>query len=90
MKIREKDDHDMIGFANERSLSAVDEIIVHFPLYQGSEKPEKFDLYVEALGKWLPGEQVMNWQNRHVVVNKINTHFLEPKTEEDRARGYEL
>lgn len=90
MKIREKDDHDEIGFANERSPTDVFEVIVHFSFYEGSEPVDKYEFYVEALGKWLPGEEVFDWKNKHIITNKYNTHFLEPKTEEDRQRGYEI
>ncbi len=93
MKIRLKDDHAEVGFANELNNNTYDtmgEIIVHFPFWQGSDKVEKYEYYVESLGEWVSSDRVFDREERLTIVNKYNTHFLEPKTEADKKRGYEL
>ena len=90
MKIREKEDHSEEGFANEFSPQDIEEIIVHFPFYSGSQKIADYEFYVESIGDWVSGERVFDREERLTICNKYNTHFLEPKTEDDRKRGYEL
>jgi len=90
MKIREVADPDEVGFACLFSDYSIDEIIVNFPFFQGSEKIEKYEFYVESLGEWVSGERVFDRDEKLTIVNKYNTQFLEPKNEADKKRGYEL
>ena len=90
MQIREKDDHSEIGFATEFSNHSIDEIIVNFPFAVGSHKIANYEFYVESLGAWVSGERVFDREEKLTIVNKYNTSFLEPKTDADKKRGYEL
>jgi len=91
MKIREKENHDMIGFATDFNPMILDEIYVHFPdhFHFGHEKMDKYEYYIESIGEWVDEKRAFG-KEKLTIVNKYNTSFLEPKTEEDRKRGYEL
>lgn len=46
------------------------------------------DVYVEALGEWKDLNQA--FADRDLIPDNYNVHFYEPKTDEDRERGYFL
>lgn len=90
MKIREKDDHTEVGFSNLFNPEVVGEIIVNFPFKIGNDDPAKYEFYVESLGEWVDSERVFDRKEKLTIVDKYNISFLEPKTEADKKRGYEL
>lgn len=44
------------------------------------------EIFIEKLGVWKSLSQA--FKDRDVITDNYNTTFSEPKTEEDRARGY--
>lgn len=47
-----------------------------------------FEFYIEALGAWVDSK--VAFDERHVIIDNYNTRFFEPRSTEDRSRGYTL
>ena len=90
MKVRNKDHPERIGSASRFDVNtcAPQEIFVAYEDEPVSEFACDLEVFVEAKGQWLRFGEAE--KNGDIIRDNFNTCFFEPKTEEDRERGYTL
>lgn len=89
MKLRKKDKPEITGYSDDFNEHSLNEIIVYFEDGDASsEYIRDYEVFLEKTSEW----KDMNtaFDNRDLIPNNYNTAFSEPKTEEDRERGYYL
>ena len=71
------------------NIHGLGEIIVHYPDY-GADSAfiREFDVYLVSTGEWKDMNQA--FKDHDLITDNYNTRFFEPKTEEDRIRGFTL
>ena len=88
MKVRSKV-RGIVWFSNRFNIHGMSEIIVGHPEYGGDSVYIKdFDVFLENSQEWKDMSQA--FRDHDLIVDNYNTLFFEPKTEEDRIRGYTL
>ena len=88
MKVRGKASG-IIWFSNRFNIHGLSEIIIGHPDY-GSDSAfiKDFDVFLESKQEWKDMSQA--FKDHDLIVDNYNTSFFEPKTEEDRMRGFTL
>ena len=88
MKVRSKDTK-KIWYSYRFNVHGLSEIIVQHPDYgQDSAFIKNFDIYLESRRQWKDMNQA--FKDKDLIIDNYNTKFFEPKTEEDRIRGFTL
>ena len=88
MKVRSKDTK-KTWYSYKFNTHGLSEIIVQHPDYGvDSAFIKHFDVYLESTKQWKDMRQA--FKDKDLIVDNYNTLFFEPKTEEDRKRGYTL
>ena len=88
MKVRGRTS-EIIWFSNRFNIHGMSEIIVNHIEYGGDSAYIKdFDVYLESKQEWKDMSQA--FKDHDLIVDNYNTLFFEPKTEEDKIRGYTL
>lgn len=81
-KLRYKKHPEIIRHASRFNLAALNEVDV------GDDSAFVSELEVEINGKWKDMGQA--FKDHDLIVDNYNTIFFEPKTPEDRERGFTL
>lgn len=80
------------GTSSQFNVHALAEIIVNFVDDKGAfcdcDSVFTRDVEVEIGGKWIPFNEAS--RTGAIIPDNYNTSFSEPKTDEDRKRGYTL
>ena len=90
MKVRGKDGS-WIGGSSQFNTHGLGEIIVGFnPSENGMDSMfiKDCEVFIEAFGEWKDMRQA--FKDKDIIVDNYNTRFFEPKSIEDRERGYTL
>lgn len=87
VKIRNIDTHEE-GSSGMFNISSICEIIVYFNDWMDTDYQKRYEVFIEAIGKWIPFREA--FRDNHLIVNNHNTCFFEPTNEEDRKRGFTL
>ena len=91
MKVRDKKSPDVIWFSDKFNIHAVcpvEIIIQNIDLGADSAYMRDFEVYLESQKKWVDMSQA--FKDHSLINDSYNTYFFEPKTEEDKIRGYTL
>ena len=89
MKARLKDKPQATGFADRFNIHALFEVIMGFDEGdQDSVFGKDVEVFVEAKQSWMPLKEAL--ASHDVITDNYNTTFFEPRTEEDRKRGFTL
>lgn len=76
-----------IGFSGSFNTHGMGEIIVGFKEDgMDSDFIKNYDVFLEKSGYWKDMSEV--FRNNDLIIDNYNTIFFEPKSDEDRARGY--
>lgn len=81
MKIRYKKDLEE-GYANQFNMASLSEVLTG----DDSSFQKDLDVYLEATKEWKDMREA--FREHDIIVDNYNTRFFEPKTVEDRIRGY--
>ena len=88
MKVRFKNNPDTIWYSGEFNIHALSEIIVqHKDLGADSVFIKDLDVLL-ATGEWKDMRQA--FKEHSLIVDNYNTYFFEPKTAEEKERGFTL
>ncbi len=88
MKVRHKE-KGHIGFSDRLNTHGLGEMIVNFEEGDASsEFCSDYEVWLESKKEWKDLNQA--FEDHDVINDNFNTIFFEPKTEEDRLRGYTL
>lgn len=93
MKVRCKDGG-WTGISSKFNVYGIGEIVVNFvseeeePLGADSVYIHDCDVYLEQLRNWKDMAQA--FRDNELITDNHNTHFFEPRTPEDRERGFTL
>jgi len=88
MKVRIKNQPTIIGSSHKFNIHALNEVLVGFEDDYDSYYISDLDVFIEALNEWKDMGQA--FKDKDIIIDNYNTYFFEPKTEEDRKRGYTL
>ena len=86
MKVRFTDKPHITGTSNRFNVVALAEVIVGFDGDMGADTCFIRDLDVLIKEEWITLSQA--FKNHDLITDNYNTTFFEPKTPEDRERGY--
>jgi hypothetical protein len=88
MKLRHKE-KGYLAFSSWFNIHSMGELIVDF---EGSgcssDFISEYEVFLEARQEWKDMSQA--FEDRDIIVDNYNTYFFEPKSEEDKIRGYTL
>jgi len=94
MRVKHKE-KGYLGYSGDFNICSIDEIIVGFDdnpdgTHNGADSCFMTDYYVflEATQTWKDMPQA--FRDKDIITDEYNTYFFEPKTKEDRERGYTL
>lgn len=95
MRVRHKV-HGYTGIASQFNIHGLGEMIVYFdddPVTGESNGMDSvfcrdYEVFLETTGKWKAMDQA--FKDRDLINDNYNTRFFEPKTQEDRERGFTL
>jgi hypothetical protein len=85
MKVRLKSDPSQIGHSGDFNTHSLSEILVYWDDDIDSDYMSKYDVLLSD-GNWKDLKQA--FKDKDVITDNHNTCFAEPKTEEERERGY--
>jgi hypothetical protein len=90
MKVRNKNRPEDIGCASRFDVNtcAPQEIFVAYEDEPVQEFARDLEVFIEAKQQWMPFGEAE--RNHDIIRDNYNTCFFEPKTPEDRERGYTL
>jgi hypothetical protein len=89
MKVRLRKDHKVTGQSSTFNMSAIDEVKVYFDIDDvDSCFVKEIDVFITKTSKWKSLYEA--FKDHDVITDNYNSHFFEPKNEEDRKRGYSL
>jgi hypothetical protein len=78
-----------LGASSKFNTHAMSEIIVFFADGDcSSDFISEYEVFLEARQEWKDMSQA--FEDRDIIVDNYNTYFFEPKSEEDKIRGYAL
>lgn len=78
-----------IGYSNQFNIHGLGEIIVGFQDGDmDSDYIKNYDVFLEKRGIWY--DLAGAFLTHDIIIDNYNTIFFEPKTEEDKIRGYTL
>ncbi len=87
MNVRLKQNDNMKGTSNSFNILTVGEVLVHFD--DGSMTSMYVsDLEVCINDKWISMTDA--FKQKLLITDNYNTHFFEPKDEEEKTRGYRI
>ncbi len=86
MKVRFTDKPHITGISGRFNVVALAEVIVGFDNDMGADTCYIKDLDVLIGEEWITMHQA--FKNHDLITDNYNTYFFEPKTPEDRERGY--
>lgn len=88
MKIRLKAKPEIIGSANKFDINtcAPQEVFVAWSEELSQEFARDLEVFIEIKQEWMPFGEAQ--KNHDIITDNYNTYFFEPKTPEDRERGY--
>lgn len=86
-KVRYKEKPELVGAASRFNMSSVNEVVV---CWRDGDMSTEFpsSLEVEIGNAWKPLTEA--FRDHDLVSDSLNTCFFEPRTGEDRERGYTL
>jgi hypothetical protein len=88
MKVRHKIHHTE-AWSSRFNISSLNEIIVTFDDgEQSSEYMRDWEAWISTHEKWMPIGEAL--KSHDIITDNDNTAFFEPRTQEDRERGYTL
>ena len=94
MRVRVKAKPEVVGFSNKFNINSLGEIIVYYydrhglPGGADSDYLKDYEVWLEQRQCWKP--MLEAFKDRDLIIDNYNTRFFEPKTKEDRQRGYTL
>ena len=88
MKVRFKAHPQMDAYASQFNIFGMGEVIAQGSWGADSVYVTDLDVYLEATGAWKDMAQA--FRDKDIIPDNYNTFFVEPKTTEDRERGYLL
>ena len=87
MKVRYRDKPHITGYSDKFNMHGLGEVIV---TYEGgdasSEEIRELEVWLETQQRWASMSDALR-ANDLITDNRV-TRFLEPRTEQERARGY--
>lgn len=87
MKVRYKDNHDIVGYTNQFNLGGIGEVIVTFEDGDASsEYVSDLEIWLEHHQQWYPMSRA--FQDKLLISDNYGRSFAEPKTGEERVRGW--
>lgn len=88
MKVRLKAKPEMIGSASRFDVNtcAPQEVFVAWSEEPSQEFAKDLEVFIEAKQEWMAFGEAQ--KNHDIITDNHNTCFFEPRTPEDRARGY--
>jgi hypothetical protein len=84
MQVRWKDCPEEVRHTGEFNMHALNEI----DMKDDSAFVKDLDVFIEATGQWKDMGEA--FRDKDIITDNYNSHFFEPKTQEDRERGYTL
>ncbi len=85
MRVRFTDNPTIEGFSGRFNIASIDEVIVGFDV-GGADSCYIRDLDIQIGDEWMTLQEA--FKNHDVIIDNYNTHFFEPRNQEDRERGY--
>lgn len=88
MKVRLTDKPEVTGQSHKFNMSAIAEVLVGFDNDGGYDTCyiKDLDVFIEAKQEWMTLRCAFH--DNDVIVDNYNTTFFEPRTKEDRERGF--
>lgn len=74
--------------SNKFNLHSFNEIIVYFEDDCSSDYMKEYDAFIERTGEWKDLRQA--FKDKDIITDNYYTKFFEPRTDEDKNRGYTL
>ena len=79
----------IVWYSSGFNIHAVGEIIIQNIEYGADSVYIKdFNVFLEAKQEWKDMRQA--FKDKDLIIDNYNTYFFEPKTEEDKVRGFTL
>ena len=88
MKVRLINNKEITGTSNKFNTTNNSEVLMYFDKEGGASSEFISDLEVKIKDKWLPLLEA--FKQKILIVDNYNTELFEPKTNEEKERGYRL